>query len=201
MLSVAVAIGAMAVGLAGGTATAADRGAFGSGPCVDVAGDQDAWVECMLGAMTTEQKIGQMFVVNGFGTTADASDEESVSANQTLYGPDVSNLNDLIAKYQPGGVVYFNWSNTLATPEQVTKLSNGVQQAALANSVPTPMVISIDQEQGEVTRITQPATVFPGNMALGAARTASSSPTRTPRSPAASSPRWGSTSTTPRSST
>ena len=32
------------------------------------------------------------------------------------------------------------------------------------------MVISSDQEQGEVLRIGPPATVFPGNMALGATR-------------------------------
>lgn len=124
----------------------------------------------MLDRMTTEQKIGQMFVVNGFGTTAGATDAASVSANRTLYGPEISNLNDLIARYQPGGVVYFNWSNTLSSPSQVAGLSNGVQQAAMAQPNGTPLVISIDQEQGEVLRISSPATVFPGNMALGATR-------------------------------
>ena len=34
------------------------------------------------------------------------------------------------------------------------------------------MLISADQEEGEVTRIGSPATVFPGNMALGATRAA-----------------------------
>src|SRR5207245_7642146 len=33
---------------------------------------------------------------------------------------------------------------------------------------PVPMLISTDQEQGEVLRIGPPAAVFPGNMALGA---------------------------------
>ncbi len=166
----AVAICVTAIGLLGSAATAADRGAFGSGPCADVAEDRDAWIQCMLGQMTTEQKIGQMFVVNGFGTSADATDQASVSANQELYGPDVSNIEDLIAKYQPGGIVYFNWSNTLSDPQRVAQLSNGVQRAALAQPLPNPALISIDQEQGEVLRISQPATVFPGNMALGATR-------------------------------
>ena len=170
MLGVAAVVCAAAIGAAGATATAAERGEFGSAPCADVAGERDAWIECMLGQMTTAQKIGQMFVVNGFGQTADATDAASVAANQELYGPDVSNIADLIDRYQPGGVVYFNWSNTLSSPSQVAALSNGVQRAAMSQSVPNPALISIDQEQGEVTRITQPATVFPGNMALGAAR-------------------------------
>jgi beta-N-acetylhexosaminidase len=170
MLSAAIAICATAIGFLGSTATAADRGAFGSRPCAEVAENRAAWIECMLGQMTTEQKIGQMFIVNGFGETADATDSASVSANRTLYGPDVSNIDDLIAKYQPGGLVYFTWSNTLSSPQQVRTLSKGVQQAALAQPGSTPMVISIDQEEGEVLRIGSPATVFPGNMALGATR-------------------------------
>jgi beta-N-acetylhexosaminidase len=169
-ISVVVAIAAMAIGTAGATATAAERGAFGDAPCTDVASDREAWIECMLGNMTTEQKIGQMFVVNGFGTTADATDSASVSANRELYGPDVSNISDLIAKYQPGGIVFFNWSNTLSDPQQVAQLSNGVQSAAISQPLPNPALISIDQEEGEVLRISQPATVFPGNMALGATR-------------------------------
>ncbi len=114
------AVAATALICAAGTAaSAADRGAFGDASCADVASDRAAWIECMLGNMSTEQKIGQMFVVNGFGQTADATDSASVNANHTLYGPEVSNIDDLIAKYQPGGVVYFNWSNTLSSPSQV----------------------------------------------------------------------------------
>ncbi|HEX6116319.1 MAG TPA: glycoside hydrolase family 3 protein [Solirubrobacterales bacterium] len=169
IVATVVAALACAAGTAASASAGDERGTPATG-CAAVAGDQAAWVECMLAGMTTEQKIGQMFVVNGFGQTADATDSASVTANRTMYGPDVSNLDDLIAKYQPGGVVYFNWSNTLSSPSQVASLSNGVQRAALAQPVPTPMLTSIDQEQGEVTRITSPATVFPGNMALGAAR-------------------------------
>ena len=171
MLGIVAALVAALACAAGMAASAAggERGAA-TGPCAAAAADREAWIDCMLGQMTTAQKIGQMFIVNGFGTTATATDTASVSANRELYGPDVSNISDLIAKYQPGGVVYFNWSNTLSSPAQVATLSNGVQSAAMAQSLPNPALISIDQEQGEVTRITSPATVFPGNMALGAAR-------------------------------
>ena len=158
--------------LAAGTLASPNRGPS-TADCQAVAGNRTAWVGCMLSRLTVEQKVGQMFIVNGFGQTVDATDSASVEANQTLYGPDISNIEDLIEAYQPGGVVYFNWSNTLSNPSQIVGLSNGVQQAALAQPSATPMVISIDQEQGEVLRISSPATVFPGNMALGATRSRS----------------------------
>jgi beta-glucosidase-like glycosyl hydrolase len=67
-------------------------------------------------------------------------------------------------------VIYFNWSNNLNSPPQIVALSNGLQHAALSQPTPVPLLISTDQEQGEVLRIGPPATVFPGNMALGATR-------------------------------
>ena len=150
--------------------TAASSSATPSDGCDSVAGNRTAWVNCMLDRMTVEQKVGQMFVVNGFGETVDTPAPTAAAANRTLYGPEITSIQDLIEAYQPGGVVYFNWSNTLSSPSQVVGLSNGVQQVAMAQPNATPMLISIDQEQGEVLRISSPATVFPGNMALGATR-------------------------------
>lgn len=43
----------------------------------------------------------------------------------------------------------------------------GYQRVALKRD-PVPMLITSDREQGDVLRIGQPATVFPGNMAVGA---------------------------------
>ena len=139
--------------------------------CDDVASKRAAWVSCTLEQMSTAEKVGQMFVVNGFGQTVDATDPDTVAANNTLYGPGIDNLEDLIEAYKPGGIVYFSWSNNLAGgPAQILGLSNGIQEVALDQSPPVPMLISVDQEEGEVLRIGSPATVFPGNMALGAAR-------------------------------
>ena len=164
-----LAAGMTAAVFVAGTVASSARGPAG-GPCQPVAQERDPWVQCMLDNMTVEQKVGQMFVINGFGQTVDDTTASSVSSNRTLFGPDISNLADLIATYQPGGIVYFSWSNTLSSPSQVDELSNGVQRVAMAQPSPIPTLISIDQEEGEVLRIGSPAAVFPGNMALGATR-------------------------------
>ncbi|MEZ5076934.1 MAG: glycoside hydrolase family 3 protein [Solirubrobacterales bacterium] len=124
-----------------------------------------------LERMTLEEKVGQLFVVNGFGSSVHDRDPEMVRLNRRFYG--VSNIAQLIRKFNPGGIIYFDWSNGLEEPEQVARLSNGIQRIARHQHSKLPLLISTDQEEGEVTRIGAPATVFPGNMALGAARSAS----------------------------
>ncbi|HVX22442.1 MAG TPA: glycoside hydrolase family 3 N-terminal domain-containing protein [Acidimicrobiales bacterium] len=140
-------------------------------PCAADAGSEPDWVGCMLGHMTVAQKVGQLFVVNAYGTSATDSTAADVQANQQLYGPSVSTIGDLIDTYDPGGIIYFNWSNGLTDPTAVAELSNGIQQAAAGQPLPVPTLVSTDQEEGVVTRIGSPATVFPGNMALGATGT------------------------------
>jgi len=137
-------------------------------PCTATAADETAWVECTLSHMTVAQKVGQMFVVNGFGATATDSTPIDVGANQAIYGPGVSTIGDIVDTYDPGGFIYFAWSNGLTDPTTVAELSNGIQQAASNQPLATPELVSTDQEEGVVTRIGSPATVFPGNMALGA---------------------------------
>ncbi|RJL32749.1 glycoside hydrolase family 3 protein [Bailinhaonella thermotolerans] len=120
--------------------------------------------------MTLEEKVGQLFLANVYGETADTTNPADVTANQTLYGPDVRNGNDLIAKYKLGGLVYFRWSNNLNEPAKIARLSNGLQRAALAQPAKIPLFISTDQENGVVYRLGDPATQLPGAMALGATR-------------------------------
>src|SRR5699024_6691542 len=69
-------------------------------------------------------------------------------------------------------VIYFAWSDNLPTPQDGARLSNGLQQAALGSdaAIRIPLTISTDEETGLVSRMPDPATVFPGAMALGAAR-------------------------------
>jgi beta-N-acetylhexosaminidase len=129
---------------------------------------EQSWISRTLAHMTLEEKVGQLFVVNAYGQSADDPDPAMVKANEALYG--VANFSQLIAKYHPGGVIYFNWSNNLNSPAQIVALSNGLQHTTLSQPTPVPLLISTDQEQGEVLRIGPPATVFPGNMALGATR-------------------------------
>ncbi|MFJ8959854.1 glycoside hydrolase family 3 N-terminal domain-containing protein [Lentzea sp. NPDC102401] len=120
----------------------------------------DASVTTLRG-MSLEQKVGQLFVTYVNGQAADVPHPK----NQTDFG--VATAADMVRKYQPGGVIYFNNSSrdNIDTPKQIAQLSNGLQKASRI-----PLLISTDQEMGLVTRIGPPATQLPGNMALGAGR-------------------------------
>jgi hypothetical protein len=91
-----------------------------------------------------------------------------VAANRTDHG--VDNLQQPIERYHLGGVIYFAWSNNVNNPQQIAGLSNGVQEVATGSGAELPALVSTDQEGGIVAHVLEPATQFPGNMALGAAR-------------------------------
>src|SRR5690606_18305732 len=130
----------------------------------------DDWVETTLASMSLEEKVGQLFMVNVYGSSADTQDPADVAENQKLYG--VDNAEQLIDRYRPGGIIYFAWTNSVQNPEQIAGLSNGIQDAALAQPAEVPSLIGIDQEGGIVARVGPPMTQLPGNMALGAGRSA-----------------------------
>lgn len=128
----------------------------------------------MLRSMTLEEKVGQLFVVEVFGQDADTVTEAAAAGNQRLYGVDTPA--EVIDKYQPGGIIYFTAArgpDNLRNPRQIATLSNGLQAAATSQRQPVPLLISTDQEGGAlVARLPAPATAMPGNMALGAGRSA-----------------------------
>ncbi|MDI5961776.1 glycoside hydrolase family 3 protein [Streptantibioticus silvisoli] len=119
--------------------------------------------------MTLRDKVGQLFVCEVHGTGATTTTAAQATANHHLYGPDVGNGAQLLAKYHLGGVIYFGWAGNLAGPQQIAALSNGLQRAALSDPDGVPLQISTDQEGGVVNRIGAPLAVSPGNMAIGAA--------------------------------
>jgi beta-N-acetylhexosaminidase len=138
-------------------------------PAAATPGHSDG-VKKMLRRMTLPEKVGQLFVVEVYG-----QDAGTVSpANRTLYGVDTPA--QVIDKYKPGGVIYFDarrGPDNVRDPRQIATLSNGLQAAALRQRRPIPLLISTDQEGGSVVfRLTAPATAMPGNMALGAGRSA-----------------------------
>jgi beta-N-acetylhexosaminidase len=149
----AAALGAAAAVASAGTAQA--RGNPG-----------ERWfVKRRLKAMSLEEKVGQLFTTYAYGQTADTTAAADVASNRTAHG--VDNAAELVETYHLGGIIYFAWSNNVANPDQITALSNGLQDAALADCG-TPLFIATDQEHGLVTRIGPPATQLPGAMALGA---------------------------------
>jgi beta-N-acetylhexosaminidase len=140
------------------TATVASGMGFG--------GSEQTWIARTIAGMTLSERVGQLFEVNGYGDSVDDSTPSMEALNRSYYG--VSTIAQLIHRYHPGGIIYFDWSNGLGSPAQVRRLSNGIQRAATSEGDRLPVVISTDQEGGEVVRIGAPATVFPGEMALGA---------------------------------
>lgn len=124
--------------------------------------------------MTLAQKVGQLFVIEVAGRDANTVSATAKATNQRLFGVDTPA--QAIAKYQPGGVIYYTTRNNddnIGDPAQVATLSNGLQIAALAQPAHIPLQISVDQEGGAlVARFGAPATQMPGNMALGAGRSA-----------------------------
>ena len=121
--------------------------------------------QAALAGMTLDQKIGQLFETYVYGASATAPSAADAAQNRALYGVDTPA--QVIAKYHLGSVIYFTWTDSLQNPTQIATLSNGLQQAA-ADAGQPPLLISTDQEGGNVTRIGAPLAVSPGNMAIGA---------------------------------
>src|SRR5919199_904254 len=129
---------------------------------------REGWLMKKVTSMTLEQKVGQMFMTYAYGESVADPEPADVAANQRAYG--VDDFDQLIRRYHLGGTIYFAWSDNVNDPQQINDLSNGIQHVALDSGAGVPALITTDQEQGVVTRIGPPATQFPGNMALGAAR-------------------------------
>jgi beta-N-acetylhexosaminidase len=123
-------------------------------------------IESTLARMTLEEKVGQLFWTRAYG--ASAHDTSYAAQNQSTYGVDTPA--QVVEKYHLGGVLYFAWAGNTSSPQQIAELSNGLQEVALSQPSGVPLSLSIDQEGGIVARMLEPATVFPGNMALGATR-------------------------------
>jgi beta-N-acetylhexosaminidase len=66
-----------------------------------------------------------------------------------------------------GGIIYYNWSNGLHSPQQIQQLSGSLQKLVESNRIPIPLFIAVDQEGGTVTRLRKGFTLFPDNQALG----------------------------------
>jgi len=142
---------------AGGTVHAAAGGPDGR---------HDAALRRLISRMTLEEKVGQLFVMRVYGHSATDPDQADVDANLEEIG--VRNAAELLAKYRVGGIIYFAWAHNTREPHQIADLSNGIQKASLGLPRGLPVLISTDQEHGIVARVGEPATLFPGAMAIGA---------------------------------
>ena len=80
-----------------------------------------------------------------------------VGFNGTLLNED---LKFLIDRLKVGGIILF--AANLQTPDQIRDLCQGAQEYARYSGQP-PLFIAIDQEGGQVARLKEPFTQFPGN--------------------------------------
>ena len=103
--------------------------------------------DALLARMSLEEKVGQLMMVGFAGKTVDES------------------ITRLVRGHHVGGVCVFN--RNVASAAQVAKLNDDVR-ALLADSIPP--FIAVDQEGGNVVRVSDGNLVLPGNMVLGAAR-------------------------------
>lgn len=110
----------------------------------------DDSVDGILKQMTIEEKVGQIMV--GFFEGAQLSPE----------------LLSRITNNHLGGVILYSSAGNIENVDQVAKLVTSIQKTAF-DSHTIPLFIAIDQEGGRVVRLTDGVTLFPGNMALGAA--------------------------------
>ena len=93
--------------------------------------------------LTSREKIGQLFMVGFLGTSV------------------TPELAAFLKDYRPGGVILF--SRNLESVEQIVQLTNDLQQC----SPKSPLLISIDQEGGRVSRLPKGFTIFPPGELIG----------------------------------
>ncbi|WP_010134802.1 glycoside hydrolase family 3 N-terminal domain-containing protein [Ochrovirga pacifica] len=103
---------------------------------------QKIWVDSIMDAMTLDEKIGQLFMVQAYSNKDEKHEQEIV---------------DLIKKHHIGGLIFMQ-----GTPTNQVKLYNKYQ-----NTSKVPLLVGFDGEWGLSMRI-KPAFAYPWNMTLGA---------------------------------
>jgi len=98
----------------------------------------------IISNMTLEEKIGQM-IVAGISGTGISTDTEK-----------------LLSLYHVGGIIFYK--ENLETPSQITQLINQLKDKNHPN---LPLLLSIDQEGGSVTRLPGGLVNFPTNEEIG----------------------------------
>ncbi len=106
-------------------------------------------VDQLLTKMSIAEKVAQLFMVGFDGKMVPASMEA-------------------LLKQGVGGAILF--ARNIDTPEQTAQLTNRLQELSQQSPNKVPLLISVDQEHGIVSRFSQGFTLYPGQMALGATR-------------------------------
>ncbi len=109
---------------------------------------EEARAEELLASMTTDEKVGQLFVVY---------------FTDPHFSPA---LEEMITQYHIGGIIIFG--RNVTTLSNLAELINEAQSAAVTTEPEIPLFVATDQEGWPILRLWQGATVFPSSMAIGA---------------------------------
>jgi len=104
-------------------------------------------IEKMVAGMTLEEKIGQLLVVGFSGKQVD------------------HHIRTMIQEYKVGGVILYD--RNMESREQVAQLTKNLQGLALENDQPIPLMVTIDQEGGQIVRMREDVAVKPSQQELG----------------------------------
>lgn len=109
-------------------------------------------IGAIVDGLTVEEKVGQVVMVG---------------MEETLLSPALA---ERLERLSIGNVIFMG--RNYVDPSQMRGFTDALQRLAAARRVPMGFLTAIDQEGGIVARLLAGATVFPGNMALGATRSA-----------------------------
>ena len=100
--------------------------------------------------MTLQEKVGQLMVVGFQSSEVD------------------NHIRTMIKDYHVGGVILFD--RNMETPEQVASLNNQLQGLAKENEYQIPLLLSVDQEGGQIVRMKDQVSPIPSKAITWKAR-------------------------------
>ncbi|WEZ07937.1 beta-N-acetylhexosaminidase [Priestia flexa] len=109
--------------------------------------NEQSEIEQLVADMTIDEKIGQMMVV---GFQSSELDEHAKK---------------MIEDYHVGGIILFD--RNMDNPKQVATLNQNLQKLALEQEHQIPLIISVDQEGGQIVRMKEKVSPIPSQQELG----------------------------------
>lgn len=106
-------------------------------PAINQSAEDKIWAK--IKEMTLEEKVAQLFIIT----------PEALTGYQNLYGNEEA-LKESFNNYPVGGLIFF--SKNISTPQEIKEATAICQNASLER-IGLPMLISIDEEGGQVARI------------------------------------------------
>ncbi|MDF2612241.1 MAG: glycoside hydrolase family 3 protein [Clostridia bacterium] len=106
-------------------------------------------IQEIFSQMTLREKIGQTFLqyYQGYDDMPEA-------------------LIEMNKKNELGGIIFFS-GNNVRNIEQLHEMCRNIKAHASENKYKLPILLTIDQEGGQLTAVHKGTTMFPGNMAMG----------------------------------